>query len=53
MAAVGSFGKIEEFDPDTDNWEIYCKRLDHCFAARNIDDDATHLKCAIMLSEIG
>ena len=52
MAAASSFGKIEEFDPDTDSWDIYCERLTHCFAARNINDD-THVKRAIMLSEMG
>ena len=53
MAAASSFGKIEEFDPDTDSWDIYCERLTHCFAARNINDDDTHVKRVIMLSEMG
>ena len=53
MAAASSFGKIEEFDPDTDSWDIYCERLTHCFAARNINDDDTLVKRAIMLSEMG
>ena len=53
LAYAASFGKIDEFDPDTDNWDIYCERLDHCFTARNIDENATDLKRAIMLSEMG
>ena len=53
LAYAASFGKIDEFDPDTDNWDIYCERLDQCFTARNIDENATDLKRAIMLSEMG
>ena len=53
MVGASSFGKIEEFDLDTDSWDIYCERLTHCFAARNIKDDDTHVKRAIMLSEMG
>ena len=53
LAYAASFGKIDEFDPDTDNWDIYCERLDQCFTARNIDENTTDLKRAIMLSEMG
>ena len=40
-------------DPTTDSWDIYCERLHHCFTARNIDENATELKRAILLSEMG
>ena len=50
---TASFGKIDEFDPATDSWDIYCERLHHCFTARNIDENATELKRAILLSEMG
>ena len=43
-APTASFGKIDEFDPTTDSWDIYCERLHHCFTARNIDENATELK---------
>ena len=52
-APTASFGKIDEFDPTTDSWDIYCERLHHCFTARNIDENATELKRAILLSEMG
>ena len=51
--ATASFGKIDEFDPATYSWDIYCERLHHCFTARNIDENATELKRAILLSEMG
>ena len=52
-APTASFGKIDEFDPTTDSWDIYCERLHHCFTARNIDEKATELKRSILLSEMG
>ena len=53
MAATASFSKIDEFDPDLDNREIYCERLEHCFTAGNIDETNTDHKRATMLSEMG
>ena len=52
-APTASFGKIDEFDPATDSLDIYCERLHQCFTARNIDENATELKCAILHSEMG
>ena len=52
-APTASFAKIDEFDPATDSWDIYCERLHHCFTVRNIDENATELKRPILLSEMG
>ena len=35
---AGYFGKIGEYDPSTENWATYVKRLQHIFSANNVDD---------------
>ena len=52
-APTASFGKIDEFDPATASLDIYFERQNQCFTARNIDENATELKRAILLSEMG
>lgn len=44
-------GTIPPFDPDQDEWSMYCELLGHYFMANAIADDRR--QCAILLSVIG
>lgn len=44
-------GTIQPFDPDQDEWAMYCELLGHYFMANAIADDRR--QCAILLSVIG
>lgn len=44
-------GAIQPFDPDQDEWALYCELLGHYFMANAITDDRR--QCAILLSVIG
>ena len=49
--ATPLFSRVSEFDPDKEEWPQYVKRLDHFFAANQVQD-AT-LKREIFLSMLG
>ncbi|XP_048247554.1 uncharacterized protein K02A2.6-like [Haliotis rufescens] len=51
--ASSTSGKIDEFNTETDSWDIYCERLDLYFTARGVDDEDVVMKRAILLSEMG
>jgi hypothetical protein len=44
-------GQIEEFNPDTDKWDIYIERINTFFEANEIEDDSK--KRAIFLTSFG
>ncbi len=48
---MANVGKLEDFDPDTDSWDVYCERLALYLEAKAIDDNS--MKRAILLTEMG
>ena len=48
---MAAFGKIEEFNPEADVWDQYTERLEHYFAANEIED--VNKQKAILLSVCG
>ena len=48
---MATFGKIEEYNPDTDSWNEYVERLEHFFLANDIE--SKDKKKAILLSTGG
>ena len=52
---MATYGKIEEFDRDTDTWELYIERLNFYFEANRIsnEDEGLTLHRAILLSSVG
>ncbi len=48
---MATFGKLEEFNPDTTLWTEYHERMEHFFSANKIEQDK--LKCDIFLSSCG
>ena len=48
---MATYGKINEFDPDSDDWQLYVERLDFYFVANKITDGEQ--KWAILLSACG
>ena len=50
-----TYGKIEEFDRDTDTWELYIERLNFYFEANRISNkgEGLTLHRAILLSSVG
>ncbi|KAJ8404479.1 hypothetical protein AAFF_G00337460 [Aldrovandia affinis] len=48
---MATYGKIGEFEPETDDWQQYMERLDFYFAANKIDNAGQ--KRAIFLSACG
>ena len=51
MSAVGTLGKVEEFDSSKEEWTQYVERLGHFFTANGITDAGK--KRAVFLSIIG
>ena len=49
--ATPLLGSISEFDPEKEEWQQYAKRLDHFFAANEIDDAGK--KRSVFLSVVG
>ena len=52
---ISTYGKIEEFDRDSDTWELYIERLNFYFEANQIEGEGDGLKLrrAILLSSVG
>ena len=38
MAAIGTLGRVDEFDGTRDDWLQYVERLEHFFSANGVDD---------------
>ncbi len=47
---AGYIGKIDAFDNATDDWTLYCERIEQYFKANDIDDDK---RVSVLLSAIG
>ena len=41
---MSTYGKIEEFDRDSDTWELYIERLNFYFEASQIEGEGDGLK---------
>ena len=50
MTHQPTFGTMDPFDPDTDNWPAYAERLEQFFVANDIADGK---KVAVLLTLIG
>ena len=52
---MSTFGKLEEFDRDSDTWELYIERLNFYFEAKKIggEGDGLKLRRSILLSSVG
>ena len=52
---MSTYGKIEEFDRDSDTWELNIERLNFYFEAKQMEGEGDGLKlhCAILLSSVG
>ena len=52
---MATYGKIDEFDRDSDSWEQYIERLNFYFEANGVTTSDDHLKIrrAILLSSVG
>ena len=48
---MSKHGKIGEFDPEQDDWELYVERMKFYFVANNVTQEAK--KKAILLTEMG
>ena len=48
---MSKHGKIGEFDPEQDDWELYVERMNFYFVANNVTQEAK--KKAILLTEMG
>ena len=55
IVEMSTYGKIEEFDRDSDTWEPYVERLNFYFEADQIEGEGDGLKLrrAILLSSVG
>ncbi|XP_048590142.1 uncharacterized protein K02A2.6-like [Nematostella vectensis] len=52
---MATYGKIDEFDRDSDSWEQYIERLNFYFEANGVttSDDDWKIRRAILLSSVG
>ncbi|XP_068756934.1 uncharacterized protein [Montipora capricornis] len=52
---MSTYGKLEEFDRDSDTWELYIERLNSYFEANKIggEGDGLKLRRTILLSSVG
>ncbi len=47
---AGYIGKIDAFDNATEDWTLYCERIEQYFKANDIDDEK---RVSVLLSAIG
>lgn len=47
---AGYIGKIDAFESTTDDWTLYCERIEQYFKANDIDDGK---RVSVLLSAIG